>query len=84
MSALGPVAVEAVLHKDRLNGSIVLTDEPKAEFVKQQLPELIDSLRQSGFEAGFTVRSRASGEAWDASPLADLIRGSGQSFSITV
>ncbi len=84
MSALGPVTVEAMLNKERIKGSIVAADAPRAEFISELLPELTESLQQSGFASDFSVRAREAGEPRDASPLADLIRQSGHSFSITV
>ena len=84
MSALGPVAVEALLGPQRISGSIIVSDAPKAEFIAPRLEELQEALRQAGFKAEFSVRSRTAGEAWDSSPLADIILDSGHSFSITV
>ena len=82
MSALGPVAVEAVLGPQSISGSIIVTDAPKAEFITPRLEGLEESLRQAGFKAEFSVRARSAGEAWDSSPLAEIILDSGHSFSI--
>jgi hypothetical protein len=84
MSALGPITIEAFMRPGKLSGHFIVADDAKAEFIRERLGELITSLEQAGFQADFRVRARSAGEPADASPLADLIRSSGRSLSITV
>ena len=84
MSELGPVCIEARLGPGQLSGHILVDYEAKAVFMRNRLDELESGLKKAGFKSDFTVRVASAPHDLQASPLAELIRDSGRSISITV
>jgi hypothetical protein len=84
LSALGPLAVEAVIRGRAVTGRMVLESPEKAAFAGRRLPELTQRLEDLGFSAELTAQHRARPELEENSPLAELIRREGRYLSLTV
>lgn len=84
LTALGPLAIEAVLAGKSLKAEFVVDHPDKAEFINEHLGELAERLEAMGFEARLQAKVRPARQVEEASPLAVLIRKHGQYLSITV
>lgn len=84
LSALGPVAVEAVVRRRGLTGRMVLDSPEKAAFATRRLPELTRHLEDLGFHAELSAAARPRPDLEENSPLARLIRREGSYLSLTV
>jgi hypothetical protein len=59
MSRLGPIRVELLAYREKMEGTFYLLTEKAAGEIGKKLPELVEALKRAGFTAGFGVQRAA-------------------------